>query len=310
MQPCVASVWIEPLWNWNTGVFGFAPRYALFELNLYGIEINIKVASENLSYMFELNLYGIEIGEQNYIWPFKFCLNWTFMELKCVSNITNATSSEVWIEPLWNWNKVFYSNIAWMFGLNWTFMELKYPMLAASQAALMRLNWTFMELKLRLALWTNDLMNVWIEPLWNWNREYYSVLLVFICLNWTFMELKSIQGRGVRKSSIVWIEPLWNWNLVFVDMHLRFSLSLNWTFMELKFDQIAQFSDLETCLNWTFMELKLLSVTLILISRFRLNWTFMELKYAMNVCNILSMSVWIEPLWNWNPYFLLIDISQ
>ena len=76
------AVWIEPLWNWNTDAY-----------------VSFIVAS-----MFELNLYGIEILGFDTKPMAHDCLNWTFMELKCIKAAWEAASIGC---------------------LNWTFMELK-----------------------------------------------------------------------------------------------------------------------------------------------------------------------------------------
>ena len=69
-----------------------------------------------------------------------------------------------------------------------------------------------MELKLRFALCTNDFMNVWIEPLWNWNAadgadgigdEAFELNLYGIEIVTPIYRVSAVN---------VWIEPLWNWN--------------------------------------------------------------------------------------------------
>ena len=106
-------------------------------------------------WMFELNLYGIEIS---------ISLGYLIIKI-------------VWIEPLWNWNtlpialpieeKKFELNL---YGIEiWTNCALVHDGRS--------LNWTFMELKLVTLVSIPCLLNVWIEPLWNWNacHEYRFV---------------------------------------------------------------------------------------------------------------------------------------
>ena len=116
--------------NWTfmelkSAIGNFMHAQKLFELNLYGIEINIKVSAENLAYMFELNLYGIEIGDTNGI----------------------EDGQSVWIEPLWNWNRLSDEVLKTMQEFELNLYGIEIPWLLSPLAREMRLNWTFMELK-------------------------------------------------------------------------------------------------------------------------------------------------------------------
>ena len=124
-------------------------------------------------------------------------------------NVCNILS--VWIEPLWNWN-ASCKRLSWLAGvfelnlygieiwfhllcfhtkrcLNWTFMELKFVL--ANRTC----RWNLFELNLYgIEIWTTDCKKVrhgvWIEPLWNWNIQFWLCYVLRNCLNWTFMELK------------------------------------------------------------------------------------------------------------------------
>ena len=140
-------------------------------------------------------------------------LNRTFMELKYQQPRTRATTQQVLIEPLWNWNKT--RSARWRLSscvlieplwnwndrpgykgrrhgsLNRTFMELKSRRRRQAMNDLTRLNRTFMELKYNYNEYCAKLMNVLIEPLWNWNNS------------------KRLRTAWTQR---VLIEPLWNWN--------------------------------------------------------------------------------------------------
>ena len=122
-----ATVWIEPLWNWN---ITFVEVRALPTcLNWTFMELKFQWLDDVATAMERLNWTFMELKwrHRSVSYSRRQRLNWTFMELKWVVGWKYAAGSGVWIEPLWNWNvtkswPVLYSKAC----LNWTFMELKF----------------------------------------------------------------------------------------------------------------------------------------------------------------------------------------
>ena len=98
-------------------------------------------------------------------------LNWNFMELKLRKIREALIHLLVWIEPLWNWNKVSTAVLCIFvsFELNLYGIE----------------TWHTCSPRWRSSV-------VWIEPLWNWNKCHPPVRVPVQCLNCTLMELELI----------------------------------------------------------------------------------------------------------------------
>ena len=119
---------------------------------------------------------------------------------------------------------------------------------------------------------------VWIEPLWNWNKS------------------RVVRWNDERS---VWIEPLWNWNRnVVTALNTGRKFELNLYGIEMTYSCVR--NSFINSLNWTFMELKCNKRLRCRCCRYSLNWTFMELKFQRWRVSKCGISVWIEPLWNWN----------
>ena len=207
------------------------------------------------------------------------CLNWTFMELKYVMEWFSCWQHRVWIEPLWNWNSCPQAkqNAHEEFELNLYGIEISVNLRQHGHTIVVWIEplWNWNDWDRRLLFWWR---RVWIEPLWNWNNSSrYLALHSMYCLNWTFMELKYRSRRTSSRRSRVWIEPLWNWNTALVAnfrTSKRFELNL--------------------------YGIEILKNDRKLWNQKSLNWTFMELKFLNCNAFILAVTVWIEPLWNWN----------
>ena len=208
-------VWIEPLWNWNQAIVLHKYRLSVVWIEPLWNWNSSEPGAVESGDGFELNLYGIEIVS---IFP-SICsvigLNWTFMELKLRLFVDHFGHTNVWIEPLWNWN-VLNSNAyrgakpVWIEPL-WNWNNI-FGFIPASWSRC--LNWTFMELKSVFYLDNIQLMVVWIEPLWNWNScKMCCRKLALPGLNWTFMELKYW-----RMAVVTWSKRKFELNLYGIEI--------------------------------------------------------------------------------------------
>ena len=122
-----------------------------------------------------------------------------------------------------------------------------------------------------------QLMIVWIEPLWNWNSGITQGKAHHWSLNWTFMELKFISYANI----------------------LKITVSLNWTFMELKWNKAQQLPNhgrvwIEPLWNWnTACRWARMGILLFELNLYGIEITMREIQLP-------TSKVWIEPLWNWN----------
>ena len=134
-----------------------------------------------------------------------------------------------------------------------------------------------MDLKLASAPMAGTWARVSIEPLWNWNRDALAVFVSCWRINRTFMELKLGNNGEYRAGLYVSIEPLWNWNFALWRFKGDNHASINRTFMELKLSQLA------STVHCDVYQSNLYGIETIIVT-----W------------GVVTISVSIEPLWNWN----------
>ena len=227
--------------------------------------------------------------------------------IETVMNVANVFVAVVFIEPLWNWNWRNLHHYPRPWSLYRTFMELKLTQKGQVQKGIKSLYRTFMELKQLLPKVSKEAFlslsnlygietksvsieldgrDVFIEPLWNWNKDIRPEFYDYLSLYRTFMELKPVWYGQHYYPPWVFIEPLWNWNYFAMVACLN-RMSLYRTFMELK----------QSCSPLRSPSMSSLS-------------NLYGIETPSSVAIHRWPSVFIEPLWNWNFLELLVNLPS
>ena len=150
VHTCAILVWIEPLWNWNSHMLSISESLPLVWIEPLWNWNYITRQNAKHGIRFELNLYGIEIVRCVQIAKvYIFCLNWTFMELKCVYVWPSLIVGSAFELNLYGIEMSVGRTVCCAhrpFELNLYGIEI-WEWTATGHSARQCLNWTFMELK-------------------------------------------------------------------------------------------------------------------------------------------------------------------